>query len=346
MVLEFDIVGVLIYMSLEKAPLLDKVLCVTAIAVMTLNLFVDYGLAHDFSMNATEFSWLILFSFAPAIFDSGNKTLKKYFLIYMIGASMTSATEYTRMVQGVMANRTNVARAMTSNNTVMELNASQYVGSPNSLFFRKFCRGNEGLEAYWEDLNETRDQYVLYADEAWTVYLYEDTLYFLEAEEDEAVSVSITKSSEGNDNKADYLLKDISPKYGTLSEVDGFGSCRIGDYGWDKISIVLTDRTKSSTIEMSLDEMADWLEANQWDYEFAKSNLTDANWRDGISNDGSKVLCAGMTLSNFLLEGKSFCWPSGSSKIVDVDCDGSYMHLYLETPIQLPADGNEEYWIE
>lgn len=345
-VLEFGLAGALIWMSLEKASLLDKALCLTALATMTLSLFVDYGLCHDFSMNATEFSWLILFSFAPAIFDTGNKALRKWFLIYMVGATITSATEYARMAQGVMVNRTNVARAETPNNTVTELNASQYVGSPNSFFFRKCCDVGEDMESYNEGLSESKDKYVLYRDDAWTIYFYEDMLYFYEARQDEAASVSITKSSAGNDSKADFLLKDISPKYGTLSEIAGLGWYKIGEYGWERLSITLTDKTGSSALEISLGEMTDWAEKNQWEHEFEKSTLTDGNWTYGILKDGSRVLCANMTISNFLLEGKSLCCSSGSSRIADVDCDGTYMHLYLETPIQVPASEDDEYWIE
>ena len=345
-VLEFGLIGVLILSSLKEAPVLDKLLCITSLITMTLSLFIDYGTCHDFSMRSTVFSWLILYSFAPAIFETGEKLHKKYLIFYMIGASVTSSTEYARMIQGVLLHGTDVIRA--EGNTISGWGMQyQYVGSPDSFFFSKLCRENIDLQSYKEGLEETRDNYILHRDEMWTIYYYEDVLYFLEDEADQSAKVSVIKKDiDGNGNVEEYWLKDTVPSYGTLNEIKGLGKYVIGGYDWNSIQITLSDEDKNLTLEWTLEEMTDWVEDNQWDYEFEVSDLTDVNWKNGILNNGSVVLCANMTISNFLLKDKKFCWSSGNSKIIDVDCDGTYMHLYLETPIQSLLSEDEGFWIE
>ena len=241
-VLEFGIAGYIIWKTNGSSCRLHKLLCVTALAAMTVFLFVDWGLCHDFSMRASIIPWLVLFSFVPEIFETADLKWKKALLFYMVGATVTSCTEYARILEGMMEHPFAVSRAVLAENTISGWDIQyQYVGMPDAFFFSKLCDIDFDAGQYMSGLQNSVNDCLLYSDEIWNVYFYENVLYFLVKDDhvqEPYVSISMTFDNEPV-RTVNYALDDMI-KYGTLSAIDHLGLYHISETGWRELDLLLS----------------------------------------------------------------------------------------------------------
>ena len=150
--LEFGIVAYLLYNALPEK--MDKNLILISAFTMFVSLFIDYGLCHDFSMRATIIPWIVLFTCFAKALKNPNCKLYRYLIIYLIGASCTSFTEYSRILKHFFMQPFAVERVMLPGNTIKDWDRMrfQYLGNPNHFFYKYFCKNSslkENKQAYY-----------------------------------------------------------------------------------------------------------------------------------------------------------------------------------------------------
>lgn len=259
-ILEFGIAGYIIWKACALDSSTNKLLVATALITMTVCLFIDWGLCHDFSMRVSIIPWLVLFSFVPGILEKADLKWKKALLFYMVGASATSCTEYARMMVGVLNHPFEASRCILGENTISGWELQyQYVGQPDALFFSKMCNIDFNADDYAVSLRKRVHDYIVYSDEIWNVYYYNKELYFWSKDKsiiDAHISISLTYDDQPVQT-VDFMLDD-SILYGTLSRIDNLGKYKFPTSEWNKLSILLCSEKGSVSLNWSLTDFMNW----------------------------------------------------------------------------------------
>lgn len=348
-VLEFGIAGYIIWKAGVKTYL-DRLLCAAAVFTMTVILFVDWGAGHDFSMRASEIPWFVLFSYVPGILEDARPKWKKALLLYMTGATITSFTEYARIIEGVIEHPLQAERFIVNKeNTLKGWGLQyQYVGSPDSFFFSRLCNVFD-VDAYRERLKNGAEDYLLYSDDLWNIYYYEEELYFYVKGEDAgdaAVSVSRMYEDGRPEQTAEYKVNQMI-HYGTLSNIHNLGKYNCALYDWTDIHVSLHVKDRVSEISFSLEDLRKWAEKHRWEYTFVKSNFSDVNWDFGVLKDGTMMLLDNTSIYDQTLQGKYLrCGNGEKILITGVEYGSDFTRIYLERPVPTPVNEETEFYVE
>ncbi|MBR1391638.1 MAG: hypothetical protein IJ567_09420 [Lachnospiraceae bacterium] len=329
--LEFGFAAYILFRSMTNDSFLNKVFCITAVVWMILCLFIDYGACHDFSMRATVISWLVLFTFSPKLLNSDDKKYRKYLLYYMIGASITSSTEYVRMLAGVGQNGFHVVRAENINNTISGWWWEyQYVGLPNSFFFSQLCNLNYDENSYKENLLASGKNYQIYEDVLWTIYGYQNSLYiYNETGSDINATIKIIGGS--SDGTETLYTAGNSYAFGTLSEINGLIKATIKDKDFDKIQVTLNNGKEPVNLIWSNNEFFAIMDKT-FSNEVVAADFNDDNWKAGISAGDPSLVLFEYSDANYaaLHSADRILLGDNEYHVVSFDYDSNWIHIHVD----------------